>query len=126
MEKQSRSATVVVAGAVLDILTNQPIANAHVVQGDRGTTTDRDGVFVFDAVPGDLVRITHISYTGLTFTPEPNESDAPQMFYLEPAAYEIPEIEIVGEKPVRSSWGLLGLLAAAVYVATRKPESGGR
>lgn len=113
-------APVLIGGAVLDILTNQPIPDAHVYQGSTGTVTDADGVYVLDVVPGELVTISHVSYTGETFT-APEVETLGSVHYMEPAAYSIPEVEITADAPRKFPWGWLAAAAAAVgiYRATR-------
>lgn len=105
--------SVLIGGAVLDILTNQPIAGATVHQGSVGAVTDADGVFVLDVVPGELVTIRHVSYTGETFT-APDTEALGSIHFLEPAVYTIPEVEITADKPAKFPWGWLLAAAAAV------------
>lgn len=105
--------SVLIGGAVLDILTNRPIEGATVHQGGVGAVTDGDGVFVLDVVPGELVTIRHVSYTGETFT-APDTEALGSIHYLEPAVYTIPEVEITADKPAKFPWGWLLAAAAAV------------
>jgi len=103
------------------------IANAHVyvMRGTlHGTTTNTRGEYTLtDVQPGELVTISHVGYTGETFTVPAFSSTTPEVHVLEPSTTQLDPFEIVEEvtpPPARPS-GMLGLLLlAAVAAATSR------
>lgn len=127
----AKGATVPLAGIVLDKETGEPLIGAHVAQripGEAiGDATDVDGVYAFDARPGEFVEVSFVGYVKEVFT-MPDEPSLDNVHLLERASFDLPEVEIFGEGPreeskTGSGWllGLFGLaLAAGAVAASRR------
>lgn len=122
----TRSDTVVLAGMVLDILTNQPVQDVHVYQlRDNGTlvagmVTGADGMYVLELLPDLPLRLSHVSYEAETADVG---AGGELVHYLVPATYELPEVEIFPEpgpdatEPKRNVWPLVGLGLLTAWAA---------
>lgn len=113
---RAADAGILVTGVLYDIATNAPIRGVHVYQRTAagvisGTTTNEDGAFILDAFAGIPVRTSHIGYQDYEFPPVPGAT----AYYLEPAVYKIPEVEITPEPSNAGAWiaGILAAIAAA-------------
>lgn len=127
---KSLSPSVLLAGAVLDILTNQPIPDVAVVQqlpsGTVGTYTNAEGIYVLAVQVGEPLRLSHVGYEPETLSVP--EDGGEVVHYLVPAVYDIgPGAEVFGDAPDQDRagvpWALLALLFGGAYLATRRARS---
>jgi hypothetical protein len=130
---KSLSPSVLVAGVVLDILTNQPIPDVAVYQRSNGESvgvyTDAAGVYVLQVDPGEPLRLSHVSYEPETLSVPADGGEV--VHYLVPAAYDLGEgAEVFGDGPTPGPgpepasagvpWAVLLVLFGVGYVATRR------
>lgn len=107
-----------IGGLVIDAVTGATLPNAHVYvereRGPHGTTTNMQGEYLLsDVMPGELLRITFVGYTGETMTIPP-DSGTPFVHELEPGV-QLGEFEVVAA-PRRSlaAFGLIAMMLAAL------------
>ena len=108
---------ITIAGVLVDILTNRPVAGVHIYQrgpdGITGTTSDAAGLYALQVDADEPVSVSHIGYLPQVWLM--NAADAfdptapPRVTYLEPAAYDLPEYEV---KPPGTDW--VGVIGAAL------------
>ncbi|HDQ99287.1 MAG TPA: hypothetical protein ENN51_03250 [candidate division WOR-3 bacterium] len=88
------SQTCHIVGQVLDVVEMRPVAGAHVLAADAGTTTDESGRFelTLPETPSARLTISHIGYEAkaLTATPGP----LPRPVLLRPRPIALPEVEV--------------------------------
>lgn len=116
--------TVSFAGIVLAEENDEPLPNAtlHVMRNGRmvGTTTNLDGIYTFDGIPGEMVTLRYVGRETETFE-VPREVDALYTHRLASNA-QLAEFEVFGDKPdpdgqpqqAGGNLGVLALLAAGV------------
>lgn len=114
--------TVSFAGIVLAEENDEPLPNAtlHVMRNGRmvGTTTNLDGIYTFDGIPGEMVTLRYVGRETETFE-VPREVNALYTHRLASNA-ELAEFEVFGDKPdadgqpqqAGSNLGIVAMLAA--------------
>lgn len=130
---KSLSPSVLVAGVVLDILTNQPIPDVAVYQQSNGESagvyTDAAGIYVLQVDPAEPLRLSHVSYEPETLSVPADGGEV--VHYLVPAAHDLGEgAEVFGDGPTPGPgpepasagvpWAVLLVLFGVGYVATRR------
>jgi len=93
-----------ITGKVIDTAYNETLPGANVYFSDaagtpgsatKGTATDSNGNFLFDKVYGEHLTASFLGYKRQT----KKAVDGEMIFYLDPQAITLPEIEIIGQRP---------------------------
>lgn len=98
-KRETSQSGTMVSGRVIDATNGEPIAGAAVYQENKGTTTDADGYFAL-SVP-DTAKEIQIQYLGYTQESLKSRADKNLVVPLEPEAYALSEVEVVGYGTVK-------------------------
>lgn len=91
-----------VEGRIVSAADKTPVPYAHVVNNRThgGTITNAAGVFTMDMLNIDSLSVSAVGFFKESFTiPHPYHPDSVVTFYLRPVSYNIPQVDVRGEKP---------------------------